>query len=120
MANRNGLFESGSTDVLGSAAGWLTDTLLGSVAVTLCILAVAYVGFMMVAGRLPVKHGLRVVLGCFILLGAPILASAFLSAGQSQVAAPVPPPLTEAEVNPRGDLPPADYDPYAGASVRRD
>ncbi|CAN0559664.1 unnamed protein product, partial [Laminaria digitata] len=57
---------------------------------------------------------------CFILLGAPLIASAFLTVAEPQsqiIEVPPPPPSAE---NPRGDVPPANYDPYAGASLRRD
>ena len=44
----------------------------------LCVLAVAFVGMLMLTGRLALREGLRVALGCFILLGAPAIASAFV------------------------------------------
>lgn len=74
----------------------------------------------MLTGRFPIRRGLHIVLGCFILLGAPMIAGAFLSLteGANQTAPPMQaPPVAE---TPRDDLPPADYDPYAGASLRRD
>lgn len=95
---------------------WITGTLLGTVALSLCILAVAVVGLMMLAGQMPVKHGLRVVLGCFILLGAPVIASAFLQAAPSGMAVSAVSPIPM-EADPRADIPAADYDPYAGASL---
>lgn len=98
---------------------WITQTLLGTFALSLCILAVALVGLMMLAGQLPVKHGLRVVLGCFVLLGAPVIASAFLQAAPTEIAVPSASPYP-VEVDPRANVPPADYDPYAGASVPRE
>ncbi|MBD3730834.1 MAG: TrbC/VirB2 family protein [Sphingomonadales bacterium] len=102
---------------LAEAVDWITETLLGSVATSLCVIAVATIGFMMVTGRMPVRQGLRIVLGCFVLLGAPVIAAALTGAG-SEVSAPPPdPPPTPEDL--RGDLPPADYDPYAGASLRR-
>ena len=35
------------------------------------IIAVAVLGMMMLSGRIPVREGMRVLLGCFLLLGAP-------------------------------------------------
>lgn len=114
------LFETNGTSPLGDAAGWLSGTMLGSVAVLLCVLAVAFVGLLMLTGRVAFREGFRVVLGCFILLGAPIIASAFLTVAQPVPRViEVPPAAMEAD-SPRGDLPPANYDPYAGASLRRD
>ena len=39
------------------------------------MLAVAFVGLMLMTGRLAVRDGLRVAVGCFVLLGAPLIAS---------------------------------------------
>lgn len=67
----------GSPSILAALA-WLQGTLLGSIAIGLCVIAVAWVGFLMLQGRLPVREGARVIVGCFILLGAPVIASGFL------------------------------------------
>lgn len=116
----SGAFISSGTEPFTEALGWITGTLLGSASLALCILAVAFVGFSMLTGRLSIKLGLRVVLGCFILLSAPFIASAFLQLPLQSNNVPPPEPLSVAAENPREDLPPADYDPYAGASLRRD
>ncbi|WP_374406212.1 TrbC/VirB2 family protein [Pelagerythrobacter sp.] len=113
------LFDRVPGSSLGNAVDWLTGTLLGSVATILCVLAIALVGVMMLTGRLPIRHAAKVVIGCFLLLGAPIVAMTFTSVWQQQVPARPPPAIVE-QVDPRGDLPPSDYDPYAGASLRRD
>ena len=106
------------TQAIPAAFDWVAGTLLGGVALGLCILAVAYIGFLMLLGRLPVREGLRVVLGCFILFAAPVIASAFV--GLANQDTPLQQASAAIEDNPRGELPPADYDPYAGASLRRD
>lgn len=108
----------GSQSAFADAIGWINGVLLGSLAVGLCVLAVALVGLFMFTGQLPVRRGMRVILGCFILLGAPVIAAGL--AGAWQQAAPDSPPPLAIEEQPRADLPPADYDPYAGASLRRD
>lgn len=112
------LFAEPAHSPLADAIGWLGDTVFGTVAITLCVIAVAAIGLLMLSGRLPVRRGLQVVLGCFILLGAPIIAATF-SDTLREPSTPLPPPVA-APASPRGDLPPADYDPYAGASLRRD
>ena len=114
------LFAARPADPLGDAVDWMTGTLLGTVATSACVIAIAFVGFQMLGGRLPVRRGLQVIVGCFLLLGAPLVAASLSGAWQRNAAPPVPPPATEQPDNPRGDLPPADYDPYAGASLRRD
>ncbi|MDN3647273.1 TrbC/VirB2 family protein [Pontixanthobacter aestiaquae] len=121
MPIRSSLFEPSGSDPVANAVNWITDTMLGSVAISLCVLAVAYVGLMMLTGHLSARVALRVILGCFVLLGAPVLASALMGLISQETAAPqayVASPNTE--LGPREELPPADYDPYAGASHRSD
>jgi type IV secretory pathway VirB2 component (pilin) len=103
------------------AVRWIEGLLLGEVALALCVIAVALIGVMMLRGRLPVRDGLRVALGCAVLLGAPVIASGFMAGSSEFRAAPVqPPPLPAQAASPRDPLPPADHDPYAGASLRRE
>lgn len=116
IAPRSLLFDPPSTSPLGDAVGWIEGTLFGTVAVTLCVLAVAMVGLMMLTGRLPVRRGMQVVLGCFVLLGAPVIAAAFTATVHEQ--ATLPPALPRPPAPPRGEVPPADYDLYAGASLK--
>lgn len=56
--------------VVVSAVNWLQGTLLGTVATVVAVIAVATVGFMMLTGRINWRHGVTVILGCFILFGA--------------------------------------------------
>jgi len=68
--------------VLG-AASWVKDLLMGPLATTVAVIAVAMVGFMMLTGRMNWKHGAVVILGLFILFGAPhIVASIQAAAGR--------------------------------------
>ena len=53
-----------------AALGWLQGTLLGNVATAVAVMAVAAVGFMMLAGRLNWRFGATVIIGVFILFGA--------------------------------------------------
>lgn len=113
------LATTGSDSTFIGAIGWINGLLLGNLAVGLCVLAVGYLGLMMLLGRTPVRQGMRVLLGCFILLGAPVIAASLSGAWQS--AAPeAPDPMVVMPPEARAPLPPADYDPYAGASLRRD
>jgi type IV secretory pathway VirB2 component (pilin) len=65
------------------AVSWVRDILLGPVATTVAVIAVAMVGFMMLTGRMNWKHGAVVILGLFILFGAPrIVASIEAAAGR--------------------------------------
>lgn len=71
------LFDPPLYSPLGEAAGWIGQTLFGPVAVTLCVLAVAFVGLTMLSGRVPLRRAMMVAIGCFILLSAPAIATAF-------------------------------------------
>jgi len=112
------LFEPTGLTPLANSLAWIEGTLIGSAALAMCVLAVALVGFLALTGRRPIGQSVRVVLGCFVLLGAPMIAAGLLE-GASTVSeqqshfAPI-----NAGGNPREGLPPSDYDPYAGASVR--
>ncbi len=63
-----------------SALQWLQGTLLGNVATTIAVMAVAAVGFMMLTGRLNWRFGATVIIGCFVLFGAGAIVSGIQSA----------------------------------------
>ena len=102
-----------------AAANWLEATLLGSVATTLAIIAVACVGLAMLTGRTDVRRSAHVLFGCFIIFGASAIASGLRTASggtSSQLAdaevmaSPAPPPAYPS-------APATPFDPYAGAAV---
>jgi type IV secretory pathway VirB2 component (pilin) len=107
---------SGSSAIV-AAVTWLQHTLLGTVATTIAIIAVASIGFMMLSGRVNIRHGLTVIAGAFILFGASAIVAGLQAslAGAGLAAAPPPPPASEAP--PLPPAPPGNPDPYAGASV---
>ena len=110
------LLESNRPGALEASIGWIDNVLIGQIAVGLCVIAIAFIGILMLTGRLPVRDGGRVALGCFILLGAPVIAQSFLGFAGAFGGADAPPPITQAPPA-RAELPPAQYDPYAGASL---
>ncbi len=69
----------GSGPIL-AAVEWLQGTLLGNVATAVAIIAVAFVGFMMLTGRMNWRYGVTVIVGCFILFGAASIVSGIQSA----------------------------------------
>lgn len=109
--------------VFAAALQWLEGTLLGSVAIAVAVIAVAWMGMLMLSGRIDVRRGGQVIFGCFILFGASTIAAGIMRiAGDANTApaalpeAPPPPPIAP--------LPPAKppvkavpYDPYAGAAL---
>jgi len=112
------LADPAGSSVIVAAVSWLQGTLLGTLATTVAIIAVAAVGLMMLAGRVNLRYGLTVVVGGFILFGAPTIAAGIrsMTGGAERIAAPdVPPPPAPPPALP--PPPPANPDPYAGASV---
>ena len=67
-----------------SALSWLQGTLLGNVATSVAVIAVAMVGFMMLTGRLNWRMGATVIIGCFVLFGASAIVSGIQSAAAVQ------------------------------------
>lgn len=60
---------AGSGAIVG-ALGWIQGTLLGTVATSVAVIAVASVGLLMLSGRINWRLGATVVIGLFILFGA--------------------------------------------------
>ena len=117
---------TGSTPIV-AAVQWLQGTMLGSVATTVAVVSVASVGFMMLAGRLEVRRGMIVVLGCFIVFGASSIAAGIQAAAQGGAARggpyryepPAASPLADAIENFQRSPSNPTRDPYAGAGVPR-
>jgi type IV secretion system protein VirB2 len=65
---------------INNALGWIQGTLLGNVATTVAVIAVAACGFMMLSGRMNWKFGATVIMGCFVLFGATAIVSGIQSA----------------------------------------
>lgn len=72
----------GSGPIIG-AVNWVQGTLLGNVATAAAVIAVAIIGFMMLTGRMNWKHGLTVIVGCFILFGAATIVGGIQMAARS-------------------------------------
>jgi type IV secretory pathway VirB2 component (pilin) len=122
MIASQSLFDEPSLPVAEGTADWITGLLTGPVATSLCVIAVAVLGMMLLTGRIPIRQGLQVVLGCFLLLGASTIAAglqAFGDGARGQEAGEVV-IVPQDDLARRRPLPPARYDPYAGASLRRD
>lgn len=113
------LSDPAGSNTLLAAVQWIQGTMLGSVATTVAVISIAWVGFEMLAGRVPLQRGATVLAGCFILFGAPTIVAGLMSMGAGSAA----PPVAAVETSPLAHLPVApanpqgNYDPYAGASV---
>ena len=108
---------------VAAAVQWLEGTLLGNAATSVAVVCVAWIGLMMLAGRIDLRRGASVILGGFILFGAPGIAAGLMAlagggAGAGETApafAPlpyIPPPPPQPAPPPRRDP-----DPYSGATV---
>jgi type IV secretory pathway VirB2 component (pilin) len=107
-----------SHGALPAAVDWIAGTLLSSVATGVAVLAVAFLGFGMLFGHLDWRTGLRVILGAFILFGAPTIAQELAALAQGNKAAESD-QVTAGETPQRRFVPdnsPA-ADPYAGAGM---
>ena len=116
------LFAGHTDSVLLAALTWIEGTLLGTLATIIAVLAVAGLGFLLLQGRLVVRHGLRILAGCFILFGAGSIVS-----GLQSLASGMTGPIAADRLVPQQiittepiEIPErsSNYDPYAGASVQ--
>lgn len=115
------LVDSPPTGVISAAASWVSDLLFGPLATTIAIIAIAWVGFAMLSGRIEIRRGLGVVFGCFLLFGARGIADGLRSSAisdSSPIVAGAPPPPVFGIAAPAANTPNG-YDPYAGAAVMR-
>lgn len=111
------LADPAGSGALVGAVQWIEGTLLGSVALVVATLAVTGVGFLMLTGRIDIRSGITVIVGTFLLLGSPVLATSLQSlVAGSGIDQPPPPEVPPPPPMP-APPPPANYDPYAGASV---
>jgi type IV secretory pathway VirB2 component (pilin) len=65
------------SSALTAALEWVQGTLLGNLATSAAVIAVAVVGFLMLTGRMDWRRGLTVVVGCFIVFGAVSIVAGF-------------------------------------------
>jgi type IV secretory pathway VirB2 component (pilin) len=110
------------SSVLVAAISWLQDVLLGTVATSIAVIAIAAIGFGMLTGRVNIRHGATVVLGCFILFGASTIVNGLRYAAGGVGVYNSPPvivtePSSQSPPRIQPTRAPAPYDPYAGASV---
>lgn len=60
---------AGSSPLL-AALNWVQGTLLGNLATTAAVIAVALIGYLMLTGRFDWRRGIVVLVGIFIIFGA--------------------------------------------------
>lgn len=110
------LSDPAGASVIVAAVGWLEGTLLGTLATSIAVIAVSWVGMLMLAGRLEIRRGLTTIAGCFLVFGASAIAGGIQAfagldgAEMAYVAPPVAPPVPPPP-------PVRSADPYAGAAL---
>ncbi len=93
---------------------WVQHLLIGSAATMIGIIAVAALGAAALTGRIPMRRGVNVIFGLFIVFSASTIASGIAGTPAAVQA----PPLAVADPSYIPATPaPLPYDPYAGASV---
>lgn len=100
---------------IGASVNWVEHLLLGSVATGVATIAVAVVGLATLTGRLGLRRGVCVIVGCFIITGAPSITQRLSTLARAD---PAPDAITSPAILPIA--PPqasAGYDPYAGAGL---
>ncbi|MEO1920831.1 MAG: TrbC/VirB2 family protein [Sphingomonadaceae bacterium] len=120
MSYSQSLLEPSRGSSLAASAQWIESVLLGEVAVLLAIIAVAVVGLMLLTGRLAARQAAKVAIGMAIVFGAPTIAGGLLDAAGEGTLPNSGNVKVETPESARGDLPPSDYNPYAGAALRDD
>lgn len=114
---------SANTNVFAAAMEWLQSTLLGTVATTIAVIAVASVGLLLLSGRVDVRRAGQVIFGCFILFGASSIAAGIVrvvsegNPAPSVAAATPAPPINAAPAPVIKSAKAVPYDPYAGAAL---
>lgn len=108
---------------IAAAADWFTTLLAGPLVTALLVVAVALFGMGMLVGRLSLRRGMEVVIGCFVLAGAAEIAGGMMprAPGAALPALPsAPVVVVEQALPPLGPEPAPraplgnPFDPYAG------
>lgn len=110
------------SSVIAAAMDWLQSIFVGDVATAIAVVAVAGFGLLLLTGRLPKRRGVQLIVGCFIIFGAPSIAAGILMAlnidSDPRVVEPVnSPPTAIVAAAPPPQSPAVPYDPYAGAAL---
>jgi type IV secretion system protein VirB2 len=109
---------------IDAAAHWFTALLIGPLVTALLVVAVAVFGMGMLSGRLSLRRGMEVVIGCFVLAGAAEIAGSMMqrAPGVGLSALPSAPVVVVEQALPPLGPDPAPrapsgnpFDPYAGS-----
>lgn len=99
---------------LNGAVWWIAQAVTGSLGVTIAVIAISWTGLGMLQGWIDLRRAGRIVLGCFILFGAPMIARGIIATAtdeRTRAAKPAPPAIVATPAAP------PQFDPYAGAAL---
>ena len=107
------------SSALVRALEWINATVVGPLGTGIAILAVAGIGYGLLSGRLDIRRGLAVIIGTFLIFGAPSIVTGVRNNTDRLAGGPT---LPEGPALATTDtIPPPQraepYDPYAGASL---
>jgi type IV secretion system protein VirB2 len=105
-----------SPSALVASVSWIETLVTGSLAASVAVIAIAALGFIMLSGRIDWHRSARAIVGCFLIFGAPLLASGLIDL-LSFSATGVREPVEQPTIAPPPPRPPEAYDPYAGAAL---
>ncbi|MDB5580081.1 MAG: type secretion protein [Bradyrhizobium sp.] len=112
--------DPGSSSPIVAGVTWIEHALLGTAATAIAVICVAAVGYQFLTGHIPARRAVTVIVGCFILFGAPSIAGALSAlaghepAGDAvEQAAPSAPEAAPMPLAP-SPAPPNPFDPYSG------
>lgn len=114
------LSDAPPVSAIATAANWVSNLLFGPLATAIAIIAIASIGLALMSGRIELRRGLSILIGCFLLFGARGLADGLRSTAtdnEKSVVSTAPPPPTFPNPKPSSSNTNA-FDPYAGAAVR--
>jgi type IV secretory pathway VirB2 component (pilin) len=114
------LSDAPPVSAISTAANWVSNLLFGPLATAIAVVAIASIGLALMSGRIDLRRGLSVLIGCFLLFGARGLTDGLRSAAmdnEKSVVSTAPPPPTFSNPKPSSSNTNA-FDPYAGAAVR--
>lgn len=112
------LFEAPEPSVIGAATEWCLSLVSGPLVTAIATVAVAGIGFAMLAGRMPMCRAVSAVIGIFIMAGASAVTIDKAPYETSRANISISPsPQTGQAGQGQMSAPPAQIDPYAGASV---
>ena len=99
------------------AATWLGELFFGPLTAAIAVVAIGWLGFRMLEGRMPVRAGLATIVGIFIIFGAPSIAASVIDIARQDVQTPHAESRGYERPKQEPPEPENDISPYARPSV---